>query len=153
MYDAHASEIPLAAWQDPQGDVLLVYSEAECSIYFGCWTNAGQPADYVCRLRFKGAKGVRSYPREFVPYDYTSRHHSSILEVEASPWRAEQIEKHWRLSETVYTSHPPLPFEVRHFVVKGHDIYHEILAAEFEESRIERKDINEPRLLALIDAA
>jgi hypothetical protein len=41
MYDAHANEIRLAAWRDPQGEVLLVYSEAECSIYFGCWTAAG----------------------------------------------------------------------------------------------------------------
>ena len=32
-----ATIIPLDFWQAPQGDVILVYSEHECSIYFACW--------------------------------------------------------------------------------------------------------------------
>ncbi len=30
--------IPLEFWQDPQGDVILTFSEHECSVYFGCWS-------------------------------------------------------------------------------------------------------------------
>jgi hypothetical protein len=32
-------------------------------------------------------------------------------------------------------SRPPLLFATRHFVVRGHDIYHEILADGFSRSR------------------
>ena len=52
MYEAHARPIRLGVWQDPGGDVLLVYSEQECSVYFGCWRDAGKPASYVCQLSF-----------------------------------------------------------------------------------------------------
>src|SRR5215470_15271824 len=61
-------KMPLEIWQDPQGDVLLVYSEAECSVYFACWNEAGEPADFIGHLTFKQVRAVRSFPREYLPY-------------------------------------------------------------------------------------
>jgi len=39
---------------------------------------------------------------------------------------------------------------MKHFVVMGHDIYHEILAVGFTASTIPAKTIQDPRLLELI---
>lgn len=50
MSRVSAKKIPLGSWQDPQGDVVLIYSEFECSISFACWDKRGVPADYVCLL-------------------------------------------------------------------------------------------------------
>jgi hypothetical protein len=74
---------------------------------------------------------------------------SAIYEIEGSPWVAERIAHAHRMSEEVYRR-PLAPFAPRHFVVKGHDIYHEILADGFKEARIERATLTDRRLLALL---
>ena len=74
---------------------------------------------------------------------------SDIYEIEDSPWVAEQAAHAHRMSEEVYRR-PLAPFAARHFVVKGHDIYHEILADGFQEARIERATMTNKRLLALL---
>ena len=74
--------IPLAFWQDPQGDVILVYSEHECSVYFACWNGAGEPADFIGRLSFEQASGVRSFRQEHIPYRIPPHSgHSYILQI------------------------------------------------------------------------
>ena len=159
MYEARAKPILLNVWKDPQGDVILVYSEHECSVYFGCWLDGGKPADYICQLSFfllvvgsamPGALAVRSFPGEFLPYEIVEgRSHSDIYEIEDSPWLAERAAYSRRMSEEVYKT-PPLPFATRHLVAKGHDIYHEILADGFREEKVERRAITDKRLLALL---
>jgi hypothetical protein len=153
MSRVSAKKIPLSSWQDPQGDVVLIYSEFECSIFFACWVQRGVPADYVCLLSFTEAVATRSFPREYTPYEIEPSDYASyVLEVTDSPWLHEQKRERKRLDETVYRHNPGRPWNARHFVVTGHDIYHEILAASYMESRIYRADITDPRLLALIDA-
>ena len=153
MSKVSAKKIPLGSWQDPQGDVVLVYSLFECSIFFGCWDEAGVPADYVCLLSFTAAVATRSFPREYIPYEIEPAEHKSyVLEVVDSPWLHDQQRERKRLQETVYRHNPGRPWDARHFVVTGHDIYHEILAASYKESRVYKADITDPRLLALIDA-
>jgi hypothetical protein len=39
-----------------------------------------------------------------------------------------------------------------HFVVVGHDIYHEVLATSFSSTKISKAEVNDPRLLKLIAA-
>jgi hypothetical protein len=149
MTDAIA--IPLEIWQDPQGDVILIYSEKECSAYFGCWKAAGEPADFIGRLSFDHAWGVRSYRREFMPYRLNPPHMrpSWIWRIPES----ELVKEHVLYRQQHYpesVARIPVP---NHFVVHGHDIYHEILADDFDVSTIRNEEVADPRLLRLIQDA
>jgi len=127
-----ANIIPLEFWKDPQSDVILVYGERECSVYFRRWSSAGVPADYIGELSFEGASAVRSFDREFIPYQ-TKRHEKSyILQVPDSDLARNRVEYRKR--------HYPqyLISGKTHFVVVGHDIYHEILATKFTAATINR---------------
>lgn len=142
-----ATVIPLEFWQDPQSDVILVYSERECSVFFNCWTDSGVPADFIGQISFEYAAATRSFMREFLPYGIPAhRGHSYILEISDSPFVQEYIayrQRHYaddRLKR-------PAP---KHYVVVGHDIYHEILADGFSAIRIMKREISDPRLLRLI---
>ena len=139
--------VPLEFWQDPQGDVILIYGEWECSVYFPCWASAGVAADYIGHLSFKGTSAVRSFPREFCPYQRTERgHRSYILRVEDSDLAREYIDYrklHYPQSQIK---------EKNHYVVVGHDIYHEILAMSFTAGTILKSQITDARLLNLMAA-
>lgn len=141
-----ATTVPIKSWQDPQGDIVLVYSEHECSIFFGCWVASGEPADYICHLSFQLAAVVRSFPREILPYRFplnTTR--PCILRIPDSDLLRELVVYRQR-------HYPQLPFDpsqYRHFVITGHDIYHEILATGFSEATIPASELNDERLLAL----
>ena len=139
-----AAVIPLSCWQDPQGDVVLVYSEHECSIFFGCWVSTSQPADYIGHLSFERAAAVRSFGREFIPYrlpDYSL--HSYILRVGDS----DLLREHFAYRQNHYPQFPSP--SLQHFVVVGHDIYHEVLAVGFSEATIPAANLTDARLLAL----
>jgi len=142
--------IPLEVWQDPQGDVILVYSEWECSVYFSCWTTSGEPADFICQLSFQYAFAVRSFARKYLPYRIPQPSgHSFILRVPDSDLVREHIT--YRLHH--YSDSPPQHSDLKHYVVVGGDIYHEILANGFTAATILKKDVTDPRLLRLIAAA
>jgi hypothetical protein len=139
--------IPLDFWKDPQGDIILVYSEHECSIYFNCWSAAGQPADFIGHLSFHEASAVRSFRREFLPYQVPIKDHPSyIFSIADSEFLREQIE-YRRL-------HYPNNREERvHYVIVGHDIYHEVLAASFTATKVPHHEVADDRLRRLISAA
>jgi hypothetical protein len=40
-----AVPISLNVWQDPQGNVVLHHSREDCNVFFGCWTEASEPAN------------------------------------------------------------------------------------------------------------
>lgn len=143
--------IPLEIWQAPQGDVVLVYSERECSIYFACWTDEREPAAFVGHLAFMRVWGVRSFPREFLPYhpDPETLTRSYIIEVLDS----DLVKGHRAYRERHYPNASSAHLAPKHFVVGGHDIYHEILADAFVVSTIPREGIVEPRLLRLLEDA
>ena len=141
-----ATVISLNCWQDPQGDIVLNYSERECSIYFGCWSSSGEPADSICHLSFRGASAVRSYRREFIPYRIPEHPgHSFILRIPDS----EFLRDHVAYRQQHYPSGPAASLDRRHFVVIGHDIYFDILAADFSEETIPAATLTDERLLAL----
>jgi hypothetical protein len=143
-----ATVIPLKSWQDPQGDVVLLYSERECSIFFPCWLSSGKPADYIGHLSFEHASAVRSFGREFLPYRLPEhRHRSYILAVPDS----DMVREYAAYRRQQYRQFPPRPAP-KQFVVVGHDIYHEILAAGFTESTIPRQEISDERLFRLVGA-
>jgi|SRR3974390_2086878 len=142
-----ATIIPLDFWQAPQGDVILVYSEHECSIYFACWKSAAVPADFIGHLSFERASCVRSFGREYLPYRFQSTsHHSYILQIPDS----ELLREHVAYRKIHYPNSPANLLDRNHYVVKGHDIYHEILARDFTASTIPKQDLTDPRLLRLI---
>jgi hypothetical protein len=142
-----ANIVPLQFWQDPQSNVILIYGEHECSVYFNCWTSAGVDADFIGKLSFEGASAVRSFAREFIPYQ-TERHgqKSWILQVPDSDLARERVDyrkKHY----------PKSPIsEAIHFVVVGHDIYHEILATAFTATTIPKAEVTDARLRCLFAA-
>jgi len=139
--------IPLDSWQDPQGDVVLIYSEYECSVYLACWKAAGVPADYIGHLSFEHASGVRSFAREYLPYRVPAHsHHSYILRIPDS----ELVREHIAYRQRHYPNFPSRLSDPNHYVVMGHDIYHEILARHFTASTIPTQDVKDPRLLRLI---
>lgn len=143
MISAHV--VPLEFWQDPQSDVILIFGEWECSVYFRCWTSAGTPADFIGHLSFVGSSAVRSFHREYCPYQPEEHNHSSyILRVEDSDLARDYVEYrklHYPRSE---------PKSMTHYVVVGHDIYHEILARSFTASAIPNNQVSDVRLLNLI---
>jgi hypothetical protein len=140
--------IPLDVWKNPQGDVILIFSERECSVYFGCWSAAGEPADFIAHLSFQCASAARSFGREFLPYQVPKHEyqHSYILSIADSEFVREHIDYRQR--------HYPNDTRDRiHFVVDGHDIYHDILAASFTVTKIPNQKVTDIRLRKLIDAA
>ena len=111
-----ASPITLEFWQDPQSDVILIYSERECSVYFRCWSSAGVPADYIGQLAFRGVSAVRSFPSEFLPYRITHHNEKSyVLKVADSDLASDYVDYR-------KLHYPEFPIrEDTHFVVTGHD--------------------------------
>ncbi len=137
--------IPLEFWQDPHGDVILIYSEQECSVYFACWKARGIPAEFIGHLSFR-ASAARSFAREYLPYRVPPHtHHSYILHIPSSDF----VREHTAYRQSHYPNSPKLP-EPNHYVVQGHDIYHEILAYHFTTSTIPNQNVTDPRLLRLI---
>ncbi len=138
--------VALEFWQDPQSDVILIYGEWECSVYFRCWSSAGIPADYIGHLSFDGAQAVRSFPREFLPYQIRQSGRSYILQVEDSDLARNYVDYR-------KLHYPQYPLQkTTHYVVAGHDIYHEILATSFTAARIPKIQVTDARLLSLIAA-
>ena len=139
--------IPLNVWQDPQGNVVLRYSREECLIYFGCWTDAGSPADYLGQLTFHHAWAVRGLRLEWHGYEIAEhKYHSSILSIQNSKWLSQLTEQrlhaypNWKRWDTR---------EYLHYVVSGHDNYYELIATGFEESIVSQAHAGE--LAYLID--
>ena len=62
-----ANIVALEFWKDPPSDVILIYGEWGCSVYFRCWSSAGIPADYHGHLSFDGAQAVGSFLANFFP--------------------------------------------------------------------------------------
>jgi hypothetical protein len=137
---------PLDFWLDPQGDVILIYSEHECLIYCACWIAAGERADFIGQLSFERGRGVRSYRREHLPYHLPKHEcHSWILQIPDSDF----VREHLAYRNEHYSDSASKQTAPNHYVVAGHDIYHEILANGFTASTILRRDITDPRLLRL----
>lgn len=139
--------VPLHVWQDPVGDVILEHSRSKCAVYFGCWINAGEPADYVCELQFDHAWAVRGHRSEILPYRPGRGHqppHSGIYKVENSTWLQQASKQraadypNWRNWDAK---------DYFHFVVLGHDNYYEIIAAGFSEKKISYEDAGELKRL------
>jgi hypothetical protein len=142
--------IPLEFWQDPVNDVILIYSERQCSVYFACWEAAGVPADFIGHVSFEHASDVHSARREHPPYRIPEHgYHSFILEVPDSDFVRQYV--------TFRNLRSPLSristSDRHHYVVIGHDIYHEIVAASFTTRTIPNKEVTDTTLRALITAA
>src|SRR6266404_2738869 len=89
---AQVTVISLELWQDPQGDVILIFSERESSVYFGCWSTAGEPADFLGHLSFQRASAARSFAREFLPYRVPKHDYRSyVLSITDSEFIREQM--------------------------------------------------------------
>jgi hypothetical protein len=139
--------IPLQHWPNPQGDILLCYSEKECSLHYACWLAAGEPADFICRLSFQKAAFVRAFRREYIPYPIPENARPGyILHILDSEFAKEHAAYRQR-----FYSHIPTDTTVRnHYVFIGHDIYYELFAGDFTETVIPQSAITDNRLLELI---
>lgn len=148
MYSESALSISLKEWMNPQGEVVLEDSWRDCLVSFGCWTELGEPADFLCQIRFHRAWAVRGVHTEFLPYKVIEPKRSSILVVQDSRWLKELTEQ--RLA--IYTEWKNRDkTEYKHFVVEGHDNYYEIIAESYEERYVSRDDAGD--LARLIDDA
>jgi len=142
--------IPLQHWPNPQGDVLLSYSERVCSLHYACWVAPGDPADFVCRLSFSGATLVRAFGREYIPYrvpEHTCRGY--LLHIRDSDFATE----HAAYRRRHYPHFPPDSTARSHYVFQGHDLYYEFFASSFTEAMIPQSAITDERLLELIHNA
>ena len=140
-----AKPIPLHVWQDPQGDVVLKHSLSECAVYYDCWTNAGEPADYICEPQFNHAWMVRGHCSEHLTYQVNQgSSRSDIYKIENSTWLRQASQRratdypNWRdWDEKEYC----------HFVVQGHDNYYEIIATGYSEKQIPYEEAGELKRL------
>jgi hypothetical protein len=141
-----AVPIPLQFLQDPQGDVVLTHSRSECAVYFGCWTDQGEPAEFICQLQFDHAWVVRGYRSEYLPYQVEQRPPpSGVYRIENSTWPPQACEQRlknypeWRSwDDRKYV----------HYIVHGHDNYYEILASGFTEKKLPYHEAGELKRLA-----
>jgi hypothetical protein len=134
-----AEQIPLEVWQDPQGDVILNISERECNAYFGCWNEDSTPADYIAKISFIGCKSSIFSRSEFLDYDYEHLYHSYILRVLNSKWLEAQINKDNKL----YPHNRKLINDYNHYVIKGHDVFIEVIARDFILEKINKENAGE----------
>jgi len=134
MTQGYAKAIRLRRWQSPVADVLLIFSEEICSVYFCIQNDSDGHLDpsSIGRLQFSSAHAVRSCRTEVLPYyDRENSYHSCILEVFESPWLPHALSGIY--SEDLRASRLK---KMRHFIVAGHDIYHELAAEAYEEQYI-----------------
>lgn len=148
-----ALKIPIDVWQDPQGDIVLNTSERECTVFFGCWDEQGDPANYLSKISFKNCLASKYTHSQFLPYKiYEDKAHSYILKIENSTWLRELIDEKRKLYPAEI--HIGLSWDKKkyvHFVVQGHDAYIDIIATEFNIEIIPRERAGE--LVRLIDEA
>jgi hypothetical protein len=125
-----ARAIPLQQWQDHVENIAVVFSDAACSIYFFV-----RDSELIGKLSFDCAVACRSVCTEVAPYEARESSLSSyILEICHSPWPAEIEFGFYTEQARVRNS------EKRHFLVKGHDVYHEVLCREFSELYLSTQD-------------
>lgn len=144
-----AVEIPLQFWADPQGDSVVMYSARECLVFRGCWVVPGEPADFISCLSFHGVQAVHCFPREYLSNPHlTFALPSSVLSLSDSTL----IQEHREFRQRHY---PNAWFDpkLRHFIVRGHDFYHEILALGFTETAVQAGEILDPQLRQLLQEA
>src|SRR5947208_1114882 len=91
--------IPLECWQDPESDIVMTFSQSECSVFFGCLAAPDEPADHIACLSFERAVAVRSVTRSIVPPFFPYRipkhqHRSFILRMTGSDMQREYRQRH-----------------------------------------------------------
>ncbi|WP_127534384.1 hypothetical protein [Paenibacillus kobensis] len=134
-----ARQIPLEVWQNPQGDVILKVSERECHVYFGCWDEESNPADYIAKLTFQNCSAAKYTHDEHLPYKIVGqRYHSCILIVEHSRWLNERMARKQKFYSNSLPSH-----DYKHFVVHGHEVIVEVIAKDFTLERISKEQAGE----------
>jgi hypothetical protein len=153
MISDKALIIPLDLWQDPIGDVVLHASERSTSVYFGCWDEEGEPADYLAKLTFEHCKASRFFHGEFLPYTKVGELTKSfILQVENSTWLKELLDREMSLypnKKNVAYTWDNKPYV--HYVIQGHDVYVEAIASNYLVEKVDRENAGE--LARLIDEA
>jgi hypothetical protein len=134
-----AIQIRLKNWQDPQGDVALLFTRDRCEVFFGCWAAPAEPADHLVRLSFEHGWAARCVCSEYPPYTYEINERSpssSILEVQESQWLKElsdrRLETYPRWKDWDHKRY-------LHYVVQGHDNYVDVVALGFTETLISRE--------------
>ncbi|PWJ31141.1 hypothetical protein BC781_1251 [Sediminitomix flava] len=133
-------EIELPIWQDPQGDLILEKSREYCYVYFGCWDKKSPPnyAEYIGRIEFINAWSVRSLDVEF--YDIHPRgeylYPSSIYIIKNSEWFKDVFNIRNEYYSDSWTKWKDKNY--KHYLVKGHDNYFEIIAEDFEVKKIDK---------------
>lgn len=136
-----ARAIALSQWQDPVNDVAVVFSEGTCCVYFFV-----RDSELLGKLSFDGVWAIRGVRTEIAPYmDRESHLGSHILEVFDSLWPSE-IECGFYGEQSKKRLHK----ESRHFLVKGHDIYHEILCTDYSEQYLSKTDEEYPFALRVL---
>lgn len=131
---AKATRIPLDVWQDPQGVVVLEWSDGYCRIYFECWLEAGVRAPYIAEVTFHRPLGIRGESSEFPPYPSSGDVGPSyLLEVTNSDWLADV---RMRQERAYGDQAAALDSAFRHLVVVGHDNSVEVLCTGFDVRRI-----------------
>ena len=128
--------------------MLLQHSREGCTVSFGCWVDAGEPADYICQLVFDHAWAVRAVDLEFLPYEVHEPQRSCIYQISDSEWliAASEARSHYYPEWRDWDKR-----SYHHYVVQGHDNYCEVLALGFVERIIPRDQAGV--LARLIDEA
>ncbi len=126
----YAKAIELKKWQDPVEDVAAIFSESACIVYFFV-----SDSEQIGKLSFDGAWSFRSVRTEIAPYmDKESKFGSYILEVFNSPWPSEVEFRFYTAS-----SKARLHNEAKHFLIKRHAIYHEVLCQSCSETYLTKE--------------
>jgi hypothetical protein len=151
MKEEYLTEIELPIWQDPQGDLIIEKGRDFCRVYFACWKDdeAGEYADHIGKIIFENAWAIKSLDVEF--YDIRPKidwqFKSSICTVENSKWLDEVIGMRSKYYDN-WTKWKNKKY--KHYLVRGHDNYFEIVAENFTVEKVDRKDFDRYREL-LID--
>jgi hypothetical protein len=143
MKEQYLNEIELPIWQDPQGDLIIEKGREFCCIYFACWKDneAAEYADYIGKITFENAWAVKSLDVEF--YDIRPKvdwqFKSSICIVENSEWLDEVIGIRSKYYDN-WTRWKDR--EYKHYLVRGHDNYFEVIAENFFVEKVSKKNFD-----------
>jgi len=142
MEEQYLTEIELPIWKDPQGDLIIEKGREFCSVYFACWeNNEPEYANYVGKITFENAWAVKSLDVEY--YDIYPKgdfqFKSSIYIVENSKWLDEVIGIRSKYYDN-WTKWKDK--EYKHYLVRGHDNYFEIVAENYVVEKVDKKDFD-----------
>ena len=125
-----ATVIDITVWKDPQNFIIVEHVRDEADVYFRCWNDDGNEADYIGWLHFDSVwylqserhLGTKGYPNvknnKYKSYYLVVSESDLLKDLIAS---RSNIDSDWRKYDAR---------EYQHYIIESHDFYYNIIASK-----------------------